>query len=439
MKYFAKALLAASALTMVVVGSAQAGGFARGTADTDIIFEEGNFNMRSSVTFVSPTRKFSQHGNPALVGTDYADSYIIPSAAIKLNVVDAFRCAGTVVQNNGGAADYAAPTLTGKLVEDFTTTETALTCGAKFDIGRGSAWLLGGGYMEQFDYERINVTPVVPGAVVMPNTNLDLQGTEYGYRVGAAYEIKDIAFRAQVMYRSGTEYGANGNLAVPTGALLGAQAQRAGETALALKAQAQAAAMSGNLALAQQLGAQAAAAGTQAQTLLKQAQGAAAAGMVSNLPAIGTGELPQSFEVKVQSGVAPGWLAFGSVKWTDWSATTQLIATAPSIGLTQPNDYFWRDGWTVTGGVGHAFNDKVSGLLALTYDRGVGTGWDLSSDTWTVSSGVSLKDTFGGELRAGGGVSYLTSACETKYAPGENACVDAGWAVAGNIGYSIKW
>jgi long-chain fatty acid transport protein len=105
--------------------------------------------------------------------------------------------------------------------------------------------------------------------------------------------------------------------------------------------------------------------------------------------------------------------------------------------------YNWKDGWTVTGGIGHAFTDRISGLVSLTWDQGVGTGWDLSSDTYTVAVGASIKDDLGGELRGGVGFSYLTSAEETQYAevPGVsgNQAVKAGYAVAFNLGYNLKW
>ena len=51
------ALLAGCA-TLAAVGTARAGGFHRGTADTDLIFEEGNFNMRAGVTIVMPQRGY---------------------------------------------------------------------------------------------------------------------------------------------------------------------------------------------------------------------------------------------------------------------------------------------------------------------------------------------------------------------------------------------
>lgn len=397
-------LLAASLFSVALVGAAHAGGFSRGSADTDILFDDGNFNMRSSVTFVSPHREFSKVpgvANPALVGTSYTDDYIVPSAAIKINLSDNFRCAGTLVDNNGGSAVYAVPKPSGKLKEDFETNEKALTCGAKFDVGRGSLWLLGGGYVEDFNYDRLNFYGPLGDAA------LRLEGEEFGYRVGAAYAIPEIAFRAQVMYRSSTSYGADGLLVAPAGVL-----------AKALTAQGVPDAVNPFLPLP---------GATQVP-----------------IDALGMGNLPQTVEFKLQSGIAPGWLAFGSVKWSDWSVLKSLdVRSKPTAafpdGVPISSDvYNWKDGWTVTGGVGHAFTDQISGLVSLTWDSGVSTGYDFSSDTYTLAAGGSLKDKFGGELRGGVGLSYLTSAEVTKGADAGFA-VDSGYALAVNVGYNIKW
>lgn len=398
-----KASVGVAILTLVMGGTAFAGGFSRGTADTDLIYEDGNFNMRAGVTYVSPQRKFTQNPTAALVGTDYAEDYVIPSAAIKLNLWDNFRCVGTGVQNNGGSAKYAAPLPGGKVLEEFTTYEAALTCGVGFDAGQGKFWLLGGGYSETFDYHRENFYGALGGA------RLDLDGQEYGYRIGAAYEIPEIALRGQVMYRSGTSYGADGLLTAPAGVLARALAQQGVPNALNPFA------------------------------------GLPAAAQVP-VPAIGVGRLPQSVDIKFQTGIAPGWLAFGAVKWTDWSSNTTLDVRAAANGTQITSDkFYWRDGWTVTGGVGHKFNDMVSGLASVTWDRGVGTGWDLQSDTYTIAAGISLKDKLGGELRGGVGYTYISSAAETKYGPNSTVtdagdqAVAAGHAVALNLGYSLKW
>src|SRR5690606_13509088 len=71
-------------------------------------------------------------------------------------------------------------------------------------------------------------------------------------------------------------------------------------------------------------------------------------------PVFGSITMPQSVEFKAQSGVAPGWLAFGTVRWTDWSVAenmplctvgTPVCTQAAAVsGLT----LLWKDTWTAT-------------------------------------------------------------------------------------------
>jgi long-chain fatty acid transport protein len=377
--------LASAAFAVTVAASAaNAGGFSRGTADTELLYEDGNFNLRAGVTYVSASRKYSKVPfKPEFVGFDPYKSYAIPSTAIKLNVTDDFRCAGTMTQPYGGGQDWPVPYgASGKRSEEFTTTEWGMTCGYKFDLQKGRFWLLGGLFYEDFNYD----LSAIGGAI-----KVNLGANDWGYRVGAAYEIPEIALRAQLMYRSGTEYNATGSTT------------RLGPTGTAL-------------------------------------DGPGGLPLNVTLPvASGAGELPQSVELKLQSGVAPGWLVFGSVKWTDWSVLDTLdLVIAP--GVPSANQYFWKDGWTVQAGVGHAFTEKLSGAASITWDRGVGTGWDGQSDTWTLGVGGSYKDDMGGETRLGVGLTYLTSAEETKYTPAVlNSSYDSGWAIALAGSYKVKW
>jgi long-chain fatty acid transport protein len=171
-------------------------------------------------------------------------------------------------------------------------------------------------------------------------------------------------------------------------------------------------------------------------------------------PTVGNGTLPQSLELKLQSGIAPGWLAFGSVRWTDWSVLDTLdytIFVAPQpIGGAKELEYYYKDGWTVTGGIGHVFSETISGVVGFTWDRGVSTTEDTLSDSYTAAAGVSIKDKLGGEVRFGGAISYLTSAsvsAETQ--PQLPGVVDPGasfgysvggdWVYALSAGYKIQW
>jgi long-chain fatty acid transport protein len=362
--------LVTAALAVSAATAASAGGFSRGTADTDIIFEEGNFNLRAGATYVSPQRKYSSYGlNPNFVGYDPYQLFAIPTAAIKLNLTDDLRCAGSYTQPYGGSTKWPIPFgATRKRSESFTVDEGGLTCGYKFDLGKGRAWLLGGVFVESFNYDLV----AGDGAL-----RVNLGSSDIGFRLGAAYEIPEIALRLQGMYRSGTRHDATGF---------------------------------GN----------------------------------GVLPATGDGDLPQSFELKAQSGIAPGWLGFVNVKWTDWSVTDRINLSVPAVpgvfpGVNTANIYNWKDGWTVTAGVGHAFTEKLSGAAQITWDSGVGTGWDLSSDVWTLGLGASYKPDMGGEMRLGTGLSYLTSAKETKYAAPDNASVGGGWAIAFSGSYKVNW
>jgi long-chain fatty acid transport protein len=384
-----------AALTVGAIGVAHAGGFGRGTADTDLLYEEQNFNMRVDARVVVPHQEYSANANPALVGTNFYGTYIIPSGAVKFNLNEYLRCDGTYTQSNGANTEYADPKFpSGKLTEEFTTDEFGLTCAVRFQAGPGVISVLGGGFIEQLDYDRTTDLNVPTGGLFPEGTiaPLALKGQDYGWRAGIAYEIPDIRLRAQLLYRSGTEYGADGTLVVP-GALVGSPAATV------------------------------------------------------TLPAVGAGELPQSLEFSMRSGVAEGWLAFASVKWTDWSVLQNLTVTTPiSIIVDQ---YQWQDGWTVNAGVVHAFSDIFAGQVSLTWDRGVSTGWDLRGDVWTLGLGGRVRPVqIGGEFRGGIGLSWLEGISTDKYAdaviPGDptsgfNEAADDGYAVTLSAGYIVQW
>ena len=61
-----KALLGAGCFSLALIGSAQLAAFIARHADTDHLFEDGNFNMRAGVTYVSPQREF-QESRPGLL------------------------------------------------------------------------------------------------------------------------------------------------------------------------------------------------------------------------------------------------------------------------------------------------------------------------------------------------------------------------------------
>lgn len=368
------ALIGATALS----SAAMAGGFSRGTADTDILFDDGGFVMRNGIVFVAPQRGYETINGASTTDDDFSDSYDIPSFAVKFGITDDLSCAGTMTEAYGANATYGLDAIvagmadgTGTSEKGFTSTEIGATCGYKFDLPKGRAWIIGGVFGEDFKYSEtvlllrdqyldlgshpfglLNLGGGFDGATT---GTLSFDGEyELGYRVGVAYEIPEIALRAQLMYRSAVDHNPDGSFDFY-------------ET------------LTGN--------------------------------SIASYDTVGFGTLPQSLELKVQSGIAPGWLAFGSVKWTDWSVLQTLDYTIETPGFDIPTnlEYFWQDGWTVAGGVGHAFNETISGSLSLTWDKGVSTTEDTFTDTWTLSGGIAVATNDNVELRIGGAVSYLTS------------------------------
>ncbi len=382
----------AFAATVAMATVAQAGGFARGTADTDVLYEDGNFVLRSGVSYVSPTQNLNigTPGSPGPAGTaDITPDFVIPSFALKLQITDDMACAGTYTTPFGAHTDYSGTFLgfdtdsLASVSQEFTAHEFGATCSYKFDMSKGRFYLLGGVFVQQLDFTQKVLGNAAPGGT----GTFPLNDTGYGFRVGAAYEIPEIALRAQLMYRSAVDVSASG-------------------------------------------------------TFTSIAPGP----VITNPNAVGSATFPQSLELKVQSGIAPGWLAFGSLKWTDWSVFDTLNYNA--TGAPSALVFNWRDGWTVSGGIAHAFTEQLAGSVSLTWDRGVGTGFDLQgSDVWTVAVGGSYKPEKGVEFRAGLGVSFFEGAVQNFADAGGGVMVpfpgykstSSGHAIGGSVSAKVAF
>jgi long-chain fatty acid transport protein len=364
--------VAALASALATASTAGAGGFSRGTANTDILFQDGMVNLDNSVAFVNPNRKYDTNPVPALNGSGFSESYIVPNLAAKYSINDNLSCAFTYTTPFGGDSKLDVLDSRGKLEEKFRTDEYGATCAVFMPMETGRIAVLGGVFYEQFKYEFDGATRL--GPMIAP-LNFDVKSHEWGWRAGIAYEIPEYAFRTQLLYRSGTDHSGNSTAHLPTFGM--------------------------------------------------------------TLPVSGEGSLPQSLELKAQTGVAPGWLVFGSVKWTDWSALDRLDLTLG--GRPFSNIYEWRDGWTFTAGVGHEFTDRISGALTLAYDRGVSTGWDYYGDSYIVGVTAGVKDDWGGKLSASFAAAFQEGVQETKNAPGLNASTKDSIGTAVQVRYDLPF
>ncbi|TFF19722.1 long-chain fatty acid transporter [Jiella endophytica] len=407
MTFNRKSLSVATVVALSCSTGALAGGFQRGTADTDILFEQGTVNTRASLTYISPQRGFTSINGVDVDGGDYTGDYVVPNYALSLGN-DTVGCAGTATESFAGESDYSdlpggalpaqvsglstglpvgtstaartdifgatttAVSQTQRLA--FDSTELGLTCRVSYAAESGRYSLLGGVFVEDFHFEGTSLgtryaAPGVPIAAVTSRIDVESDGDyKTGFRIGAAYEIPEYALRVQAMYRSEVKHDD----------------------------------ISGD--------------GT--VTILSSLAPTLPAGTVVPVDSFLSEAIsPQSVEIKAQTGVAPGWLLLGSFRWTDWSTNEASVLTisSPLIGTTSSYaPYHWRDGYTASIGVGHAFNDEISGAVALGYDRGVSTGAETTyTDIYTLSGGVSFKPNKMADLRFGGLVGYWTDGSQS--------------------------
>ncbi|MFC0201891.1 OmpP1/FadL family transporter [Paracoccus rhizosphaerae] len=113
---------------------------------------------------------------------------------------------------------------------------------------------------------------------------------------------------------------------------------------------------------------------------------------------------PESWNLEFQTGVAPGTLLFGSIRWVDWSSfrvDPQAFVRATGGGLVD-----LEDTTTYTLGVGRQFTDSWSGSASFTFEP---KGDELVSPLapTTGRKGITLAAIYDqGTVRITTGVNY---------------------------------
>jgi long-chain fatty acid transport protein len=390
-------LASAGCLCLFSAGTALAGGLERGGYNIDLLFDPSRFAAEASATYVMPQRdlKNVRDTNPgdgigsngigggATNGVRETEDYWVPRIGLKVGVVEAVDCLFDYSQPWGAHTNPGANWMgaNNNIETKVNSDSYGATCSYKFDMAKGQFRLIGGVFYQELDgfKERLVLpVPTLTGTDLFGNGvgRLDLAGNGVGWRAGVAYEIEEIALRASLVYNSEVDLGeVNGTLDL-----------------------------------------------TQVPAFLLPPGDPRAPLFGTTTDVFGTATMPQSVELKVQSGIAPGWLAFGSIKWVDWSVL-QTIPFCPTaikgLGIGSCSysggfratslDLLYRDGWTISGGVGHKFSETLSAAASVTWDRGTSTGLGTQTDTWTFSAGASYTPNQNVELRLGGALGILTS------------------------------
>ncbi|MBW9113191.1 transporter [Rhizobium cauense] len=360
-----------------------AGGLERGGYNIDLLFDQSRFSAQSAVIYVMPQRELKNvQDNPNQRGdlngrshtADDTENYAVPYVGFKAGYegVDClFDYSEPFGAHTNPGVNWAGAN---NNVETKVNSENyAATCSYKFDVGPGQLRLIGGGFYQRIDgFQEKLIAPIpFPASTLFSGVGrLDLDDDGYGWRTGVAYEIPEYAMRASLVYNSRVKYDDLQGVVDLT------QVPRSVDPT--------------NLFLGRKT------------------------------DVYGSAEAPDSLELKLQSGIAPDWLAFGSVKWTNWSvlqsiplcptSTKGLIACTPSSRAKLTSlDLLYQDGWTITGGIGHKFNEQWTGAVSLTWDRGTSHGYGAQTDSWTVGVGAAYNPTQNIEWRLAGALGVLTS------------------------------
>ncbi|MBB4437358.1 MULTISPECIES: OmpP1/FadL family transporter [Rhizobium] len=365
-----------------------AGGLERGGYNIDQLFDTSPFSFQSGVTYVTPQRKLKDVRdtdtstapgggdlNSRPNTADDTSNYTIPYIGFKAGFGDAIDCLVDYSEPFGGHTDPGLnwAGANNNIETEIKTRNYGGTCSYRFDVGPGQLRVIGGAFYQEVEGFKERLVSTVPLLVGTGNGvgRLDLEDSGWGWRAGLAYEIPEYAMRASLVYNSRVKYD---NL-------------------------------TGTVDL------------TQVTAPFAPLNGAPY-GRVTDV--FGSAEAPDSLELKLQSGIAPDWLAFGSVKWTNWSVlqsvpfcpkSTKGLVACTSGGATELTslDLLYQDGWTITGGVGHKFNEQWAGAVSLTWDRGTSQGYGAQTDSWTLGLGAAFTPTEHIEWRVAGAVGVLTS------------------------------
>jgi long-subunit fatty acid transport protein len=112
--------------------------------------------------------------------------------------------------------------------------------------------------------------------------------------------------------------------------------------------------------------------------------------------------LPQSINLDFQTGIAADTLLFTSLRWVDWSEFNISPSLAPDLVD------FDSDTITYALGVGHRFNDKISGSATLGYEASSGDPvGDLGPTDGQTSIALGARYKLTETTAIAGGVSYI--------------------------------
>lgn len=115
---------------------------------------------------------------------------------------------------------------------------------------------------------------------------------------------------------------------------------------------------------------------------------------------------PQSVNLEFETGVAADTLAFGSIRWVDWTQF-EVAPIDYDIITTRPLVYYTSDVYTYNLGVGRRFSESWAGAVSVTYEDSSG-GYSLNLGPTDGLTSINLGGTYTqGPMEISAGASYI--------------------------------
>ena len=190
-----KSVRNASLALLATTAIAHAGGVERSSQSVGVLFEEGTY-AELSFSFVDPTVD-GIWSNGSVDTGDMAASYVNYAARYRQDITDQISF-GLILENHIGAnTDYPTGTnYFGVQGSSATIDGDSLTAFLRYEMPSNFS-IYGGARVSRVSGEA-SLAPGTPSAYTL-NTNTD---TAFGYVIGAAYEIPDIALRVSLTYNA---------------------------------------------------------------------------------------------------------------------------------------------------------------------------------------------------------------------------------------------
>lgn len=388
---------------------AQIGGLI-GSADPDVIaaFIADPANA-ATVGTVTAGVTAAVTSNPAFANAsagslDVEGDYVVPRFGAKFNVGQGADCLASYSEPFGADAEYGTNNAYSATAVSFSidSQDYGLTCSYQFgagvtSVGDAFARVIVGGSYQQLEGFQARQTFLdlanagIGAAGGVGNTSgigtFNVDGDAFGYRVGVAYEIPDIALRASLVYSSKYDYDLSG---IQNNTGFGALIPSTQLVPISLKT-----------------------------------------------------EIPQSLEAKFQSGISEGTLAFASIKWQDWSKLDVIPiqgGLSPATGLPSNLAFEpgYRDGYTITAGIAKVLTEELAARVSLTWDRGTATVSGTQTDSWTLAGGVRYTANESVDLNLGGAIGLLTSGTSTQLPNSIDQSGGVNYSFGNDIVYAIS-